>query len=420
MRKLIFENCSEYTMGELKNLLFMYSTSDIWKNLRSLDNLYLIKATGNLIGGTILGLVDFNKGSYKNGRKFGYINLFEIFRLYRNFGIGRAVIKELFYAFQVQSLLGKTPADQIYFWKRIGAEFEVSDKDLSEKYFKNDIPIEFKITEDSMRKAEIARNIKKSKENIIITNERADKMNVAERWYKYCLEKYDEQIDKCIKNSKIYDGRNDREKLKEIKTAKYIVEDLTTEEAIEKYASVDNKKVDVLNFASYTTPGGGFLTGARAQEESLCHHSILYPIIGSTRFEEFYTFNRDNRNNSLYTDRAIYTPDVIFMINHKEYKAGVITCASPNTCHRNDPYFLKINSESLESRINFIYKIANKERPNILILGAFGCGVFGQNPKEVATIFKKLQNKTEVPIIVFAVPKKFSVANYNTFCEVLC
>jgi uncharacterized protein (TIGR02452 family) len=65
-------------------------------------------------------------------------------------------------------------------------------------------------------------------------------------------------------------------------------------------------KTVVLNFASATSPGGGFLNGARAQEEYLARSSCLYQCI---RYNPMYEYHR-TQNDPLYSDYMIYSPDV--------------------------------------------------------------------------------------------------------------
>src|SRR5262245_50137973 len=61
-----------------------------------------------------------------------------------------------------------------------------------------------------------------------------------------------------------------------------------------------------LNFASARHPGGGFLGGARAQEESLCRASGLYPCINRNPMYAHHA----NLPGGFYTNYAIYSPGV--------------------------------------------------------------------------------------------------------------
>ena len=54
------------------------------------------------------------------------------------------------------------------------------------------------------------------------------------------------------------------------------------------------EKVCCLNFASAKNPGGGFLGGSQAQEESLARASGLYASLQQTR--EYYEFHRQGGN----------------------------------------------------------------------------------------------------------------------------
>ena len=164
-------------------------------------------------------------------------------------------------------------------------------------------------------------------------------------------------------------------------------------------------KTAILNFASYKNPGGMFYEGSAAQEESLCHASFLYNIL--QQFDDtYYEWNRNHKNRALYTDRALYSPRVIFEYHGDKYTADVITCAAPN--YGAATKWAKVpaeeNRKALAERIRFIKMIAEENEVDTLILGAYGCGVFKQNPTEVAGIFKEVFAKTKVKTLVFPIP----------------
>lgn len=163
----------------------------------------------------------------------------------------------------------------------------------------------------------------------------------------------------------------------------------TTIQAISDTRREDNiTKTAALNFASYKNPGGMFMQGSMAQEESLCHNSTLYNIL--KHFDDtYYANNRKALNKGLYLNRALYTPGVYF---YGGYYCDIITCAAPNI-NPVKRYGTATDEEienTIRSRIEFVLDIAALNGVGILILGAFGCGVFGNNPRLVASIFKEL------------------------------
>lgn len=167
-------------------------------------------------------------------------------------------------------------------------------------------------------------------------------------------------------------------------------------------------KTAVLNFASFKEPGGRFIDGSIAQEECLCHASNLYNVL--VQFTDgYYKWNNENKNHALYKDRALYTPEIIFFSKDGEQtKCDVITCAAPNKsaaqkyCNISD----EENADVLESRIQFLLSVAQEHEVKTLILGAYGCGVFGQAPKEVAVTFKKALQSAPWSFerVIFAIP----------------
>lgn len=174
----------------------------------------------------------------------------------------------------------------------------------------------------------------------------------------------------------------------------------------------DRSKTAILNYASYKHPGGYFLGGSSAQEEALCHESNLYPIL--LAFDDtYYAWNRQRLNRALYLDRAIYAPDVVFEKDNSRKLADVITCASPN--YRTAHVPLSLNNRIMEERINFMYRIAEAKGVENLIAGAWGCGVFMQDPSTVATLLVNAARNYNIPNIYFAIPAR----NFKAFLEVL-
>lgn len=143
---------------------------------------------------------------------------------------------------------------------------------------------------------------------------------------------YGPEIDECVRRSSIYGPVNTSlnlggQNIIKSKTVNTSVE-VTDEDSVTSIFRGTGTRQCVLNFASYTKPGGGFLSGSMAQEEALCHESILYNVL--SRMHEFYAENKKHTNQGLYYDWAVYSPDIIFVRNGLETRCGVLTCPSPN------------------------------------------------------------------------------------------
>ncbi len=183
--------------------------------------------------------------------------------------------------------------------------------------------------------------------------------------------------------------------------------------------NVGKEKVAVLNFASYRHAGGGFLNGSKAQEEAICHASFLYNVL--REFPDYYEWNEANYNMGLYMNRALYSPNIFFFYDgdRNHMIADVITCAAPNrsVLLKDGRFSEKDNEVALKDRIRFIRDICDNESVDILIAGAFGCGVFAQNPEVVASCFKECFSDTKVKKVIFAVPAD---RNYPPFEKVFC
>ena len=186
-------------------------------------------------------------------------------------------------------------------------------------------------------------------------------------------EKLRQSIDYSIENQHLYLEGEDIEidSINRFDKPAEIV--FSTKRTLEAAGGYGDRKVAALNFANPIDPGGGVMYGAHAQEESICRCSTLLPcLVDEYLIENFYLIHQEK-----------------LMDEDKWYCVDIITCAAPNL-YRKKSYFgdgsPKIKAEELKelhiNRFRQIFNVALREKAEVLILGAFGCGAF-KNPPEV-------------------------------------
>lgn len=184
-----------------------------------------------------------------------------------------------------------------------------------------------------------------------------------------------------------------------------------------------------LNFANPTTPGGGFKSGAIAQEETICRSSCLYPTL--IMHPKYYEENEENKefNDFYYNDNMIYSPDVLVFKNDEgdllddPWHCSFITSPAPmRICMENigssaDEIEPKLK-DVMTKRITNIIKVAAENQHRTIILGAWGCGAFGNDPFVVSQIFQNvLKEYPYFDNIVFSI---FTNSNKETNLNFTC
>ena len=161
-----------------------------------------------------------------------------------------------------------------------------------------------------------------------------------------------------------------------------------------------------LNFASATNVGGGWLNGARAQEEYLCRNSVLAQCIGAQR--EFYLYHQTQRAPR-YSDTMLYSPDVAVVRDEFDclcapWPASIITAAAPNLNHGMALPLDELR-ELWRARITRVFDVALANDHTALVLGAWGCGAFKNDPAMVARAFADVIEKYagQFELLLFAV-----------------
>jgi uncharacterized protein (TIGR02452 family) len=150
--------------------------------------------------------------------------------------------------------------------------------------------------------------------------------------------------------------------------------------------------IGVLNFASAKHPGGGFLGGAKAQEESLARSSGLYHSL--LRCSGYYAHHRQLKT-CLYSDWMIFSPDCPILRTDRgdwleaPFVVSFITSPAPNAgaIQFNEPHNRSKIPATFQERISKLLALAVHHGCDALVLGAWGCGAFRNDPEVVAPIF---------------------------------
>ncbi len=166
-----------------------------------------------------------------------------------------------------------------------------------------------------------------------------------------------------------------------------------------------------LNFASAKNPGGGFLGGSQAQEESIARASGLYPC--QIKASEYYETNRKTKS-CIYTDYMIYSPYVPILKNEAGENVEELICCSIITApavntgvvKKREPARVGDIETIMKRRIKKVLTIALEHHHTAIVLGAWGCGVFQNDPKDIARYFREILSgdfKDKFEKIVFAI-----------------
>lgn len=169
-----------------------------------------------------------------------------------------------------------------------------------------------------------------------------------------------------------------------------------------------SRRVIALNFANALFAGGAYRMGGNAQEESICRASLLYYTIRGEK--EFYSNNR-RCFSALYTDGMIFSENVPIIrgedgaLLDTRITADFITCPAVNL-RELMPWQRKRADEVMERRIGKIVSFMQSREPDVIVLGAFGCGAYGNKRETVLPFFEKAINMyTDGNAeIIFAIP----------------
>lgn len=191
------------------------------------------------------------------------------------------------------------------------------------------------------------------------------------------------------------------------KTQIQVVSSDTIDAALQLHRGPHDKPVCILNMANAIHAGGGFRTGALAQEEALCYRTSLY----FTLKLRFYPF----------PDRAaLYSPNVLVIRDSLANGHKLLDLSDPTTLpvisvvsaaaiyqpsvgrrlgsskDSSDPvYGRKEDRDLMRDKIRIILRTAIKNKHRKIVLGAFGCGAFRNPPKEVASLFAEVFRESE-------------------------
>ncbi|KAI0366759.1 hypothetical protein BV20DRAFT_630336 [Pilatotrama ljubarskyi] len=192
-------------------------------------------------------------------------------------------------------------------------------------------------------------------------------------------------------------------------------------------------RIGVLNFASAKKPGGGFLTGAQAQEESIARSSTLYPTLMTRTAQAFYTLHNRDPKGGYYSHAMIYSPGVTIFRDDdgdwvEPFQVDVLTSPAVNAGVVRNTLHGRVAGAAVEDKIEqamrermarLLYLFQTKGVKN-LVLGSFGTGVFRNDVNTIARIWADLligdnaRFKDVFDHVVFAILGKETYEEFRT------
>lgn len=210
-------------------------------------------------------------------------------------------------------------------------------------------------------------------------------------------------VGRCLNSTRLYEpdelarlAATIAQSRKPYERTEFEVRNETTLQGAERLRSdSSNRRVGALNFASAKNAGGGFLNGSQAQEESLARSSALYGSL--QRAPSYYVQHRGNPS-LLYSDRMIHSPDCPVFRNddgalrNEPYLIDFLTSPAPNAgaIRQSRPHEAALIAKTLAVRAEKLLALAAHAEIDALVLGAWGCGVFKNDPRLVASTFQAL------------------------------
>ena len=238
-----------------------------------------------------------------------------------------------------------------------------------------------------------------------------------------------DSVDKAKKNTEVFyeDDYPDFDINNTFETEITVTGDRSFQAAMRLSNDNPDSKIAVMNFANAFHAGGGVTKGASAQEECLCRTSTLYPLIyRKSLYYSFYKYHKD-KNTPKASDSLIYTEGVVIcktdedlpkrMDKNDWVTVDVITIAAPDLRKSSNVFFDLVNGGGNMNdaelfgyhvkRAIHMFTVAASKGADILVLGAFGCGAFQNNPEVVARAYK---------IAIQEFPKVFKKIEFAVYC----
>lgn len=226
-------------------------------------------------------------------------------------------------------------------------------------------------------------------------------------------------------------------KHREVKDGEVVLSSRRTFEAAARYK---NKKIAVLNFANACCPSNPAIGLDFMQEKCLCRESTLNSCIDTSEcWSKFYNHHREMYGyfgnppafeRLIHSGNMIYTPGVTvfktfdkvprLMPQSKWFDVDVITMAAPDGGgygKRNRDLMYEAFLDIFTKRFDHIMIEASAHNVDVLILGAFGCGEYGNDPAVVATAMARsiVSHRTEFDTIEVALYENRTKRNYRAF-----